>query len=552
MGFVQRLCLFLTHLVVFQSIKSNWQHIELKICTRESRDFIEDYLLSDPSLRRTMGCGSSTANAKIVPNKDSVTQRKETGLEASHFQQALVQQHNKENINDVYDINWDDSKALGSGATSTVRQCTNKLTKTVYALKTIELYRLPPEVVASLFEEVSIMRILDHPNVIKVIETFVDFKRLYIVMECCTGGELFDKLYEQPGDKFSESDAKDLATKMLSALNYLHENKIIHRDLKLENFIFTKMGGDGEIKLIDFGLSRSYLEGEHMKKVAGTSYYMAPEVLKGDYSAMADMWSFGVVVFMLLSGRCPFGGHSDNDIQQNVLRGRYVFKKPAWEGVSNEAKDFVTKLLVQKVDNRMTATEALDHPWIVGQAGDNGLSHALSEEGEDHLVQHMREFKKYSDLKRAALLAISFSLGEDEIGEIRKGFQQVDTHHNGVIGHEEFMEVMHKHGVMEDAECERIFQTIDQDHRGVIKYSEFLAACIDEKQYLDDRRVVEAFNRMDTDHTGTITKDNLREILGDDCTEEAIDRMMAQADFHNNGMIDLDEFRRIMKGETAT
>eukprot|EP00943_MAST-04B_sp_MAST-4B-sp1_P003108 g3108.t1 len=499
-----------------------------------------------------MGCTQS--NDKISPknsSSDSIANRKGTGKEASTMLQHLIKEHRKEKVDSVYDINWDDNQALGSGATSTVRIAINKTTKEKFALKTIELHRLPPAVVQSLFEEVNIMRVLDHPNIIKIIETFVDFKRLYIIMECCTGGELFDLLYEQPGAKFEEKKALALAIKMCSALNYLHQNKIIHRDLKLENFIFTRKGNDGEVKLIDFGLSKAYLEGEHMRKVAGTSYYMAPEVLRGDYSEEADMWSFGVVMFMLLSGRCPFGGHTDEQIQANVLRGKYVFKQDAWEGISNEAKDFIKKLLVQDFKKRMTAKEALDHAWMKGQSV-GGLDHKLSEDGEDHLVQHMKEYRKYSDLKRAALLAISFTLGEKTIQTLRNAFQEMDKDHTGVITHKEFNDILHKHGVMDDAECNRIFDSIDQDHHGVIKYTEFLAACVDESVYLEDKRVVEAFNRLDVDHTGKITKENLKSLLGDDVTSGALDRMIAEADFHHDGTIDLDEFRRMMKGETAT
>ena len=314
-----------------------------------------------------MGCAQS--NDKINPQakEDSIANRQGTGKEANTMLQHLIKEHRKEKVDSVYQINWDDNEALGSGATSTVRIAINKTTQEKYALKTIELHRLPPHIIQSLFEEVNIMRVLDHPNIIKIVETFVDYKRLYIIMECCTGGELFDLLYDQEGAKFQEKDALNLAIKMCSALNYLHENKIIHRDLKLENFIFTRKGPEGEIKLIDFGLSKAYLEGEHMRKVAGTSYYMAPEVLRGDYSEEADMWSFGVVVFMLLSGRCPFGGKDDEQIQANVLRGKYLFKKAAWEGVSNAAKDFINKLLVQDYKKRMTAKQALQHPWMKGK-----------------------------------------------------------------------------------------------------------------------------------------------------------------------------------------
>ena len=150
-----------------------------------------------------------------------------------------IKEHRKEKVDSVYQINWDDNEALGSGATSTVRIAINKTTQEKYALKTIELHRLPPHIIQSLFEEVNIMRVLDHPNIIKIVETFVDYKRLYIIMECCTGGELFDLLYDQEGAKFQEKDALNLAIKMCSALNYLHENKIIHRDLT-RKFYFYK------------------------------------------------------------------------------------------------------------------------------------------------------------------------------------------------------------------------------------------------------------------------------------------------------------------------
>jgi len=199
----------------------------------------------------------------------------------------------------------------------------------------------------------------------------------------------------------------------------------------------------------------------------------------------------------------------------------------------------------------MTAKEALDHAWMKGQSV-GGLDHKLSEDGEDHLVQHMKEYRKYSDLKRAALLAISFTLGETTIQTLRDAFQEMDKDHTGVISHKEFNDILHKHGVMDDAECNRIFDSIDQDHHGVIKYTEFLAACVDESVYLEDKRVVEAFNRLDVDHTGKITKENLKTLLGDDVTSAALDRMIAEADFHHDGMINLDEFRRMMKGETAT
>ena len=150
----------------------------------------------------------------------------------------------------------------------------------------------------------------------------MSFQTLHIVMELCTGGELFDLLYDQPECRFAEPECAKLAQKMLGAVNYLHSMDICHRDLKLENFIFSETYPAGEIKMIDFGFSKHYLAKEHMHQIVGTSYYIAPEVLAKNYTQKSDLWSLGVIFFMLLSGRCPFGGTNDFEIQENVRNGK--------------------------------------------------------------------------------------------------------------------------------------------------------------------------------------------------------------------------------------
>ena len=219
--------------------------------------------------------------------------QQQASAQASVFRQSLVRSHGKdESISSVYNLPHKDEKSavLGSGATSTVRIIEHKVTGTKYALKTIKLNRVAKAELKALFKEVEIMKKLDHPNIIRVVETFKDFNNLHIIMEMCTGGELFDKLYDQPKNRFEEKKCRELVIKMLSSLHYLHEAGIVHRDLKLENFIFTSKDSDAEIKLIDFGLSRGYLEGTHMRQFVGTPYYMAPEVIKGDYTSACDMW----------------------------------------------------------------------------------------------------------------------------------------------------------------------------------------------------------------------------------------------------------------------
>jgi calcium-dependent protein kinase len=502
-----------------------------------------------------MGCGASVgrevaANGIRVEERESVATRDASGLEASQLSQALVHSHNLKDIDEVYDVNWTVAGGLGKGASGFVRPCQHKITKEWYAVKTIDTYRMEPEIVDQLFEEVAIMKILDHPNCIKVIETFINFKRLHIVMERCTGGELFDRLYEQPNARFKEAAVKDIVVKMLSALSYLHANKIIHRDLKLENFLFTRPGEEGELKLIDFGLSRAYLEGEHMQRVAGTPYYMAPELLRGDYSEAVDMWSLGVIVYMLLSGQCPFGGSTTEEITNRVIQGNYVFPKSIWSDISEEAKNFISTLLVQNVNQRASATSAYGHAWIKGTSVNE--THELSEAKNAHIIQHMVEYRNYSELKRAALIAITFTLGEKEIAQMRKSFQAADKDNSGIVSNGEFVAVLKSHGIMDDEECQRIYESVDQSHSDTVTYTEYLAACIDEKQFLEDKRVIEAFHKLDLDNSGSITRENLKELFGDQCTDEAIDRILADADFSKNGVIDLDDFRKVLRGERAS
>ena len=206
-------------------------------------------------------------------------------------------------------------EALGDGGTAQVYKVTHNESGLQYAMKIVNLTKITDKSKKDmLLREIKLIKMLDHPNAVKVYEVFRRLNYIYIVMELCTGGELFDKLYEQPvqdGEKaprFVEADAQYLIKRMLGALNYLHSNNIAHRDLKLENFIFTSAETDAEIKLIDFGFSRQYLEKDaKMQEMVGTCYYLAPEVLKRDYTQASDLWSLGVVIYMMVTGSVPFG-----------------------------------------------------------------------------------------------------------------------------------------------------------------------------------------------------------------------------------------------------
>lgn len=454
-----------------------------------------------------------------------------------------------------------ESRAIGSGGTSEVRIVTHRVTKRRYACKSIKLLRVPPKMKKQLMAEIEIIRSLDHPNCIKVIEVFKQLDYLHIIMELCEGGELFDRLADSPGSKMKEVDAQYLVVKMLRALNYLHEHGIIHRDLKLENFIFTSKKKDADIKLIDFGYSRTYLEGEKMTSLVGTSFYIAPEVVEGDYTKAADLWSFGCVVYMLVTGELPIPGDTDSEIMHNVVRlvhnprkfGVIATKVPGVK-LSNECVDFINRLMDVDVNQRLTATQALEHPWITNQTLSGAqISKAESFSGTEEareVAKKVTTFKTYPDIKRAALVATAFYMDTSKIEELQDVFQSIDKDGNGVITYKEFSSALKNQ--LNDKELHEIFEAMDQDHTNKIKYSEFVAACVEERSFKEEEDLMLAFRKMDIDGDGVITKSELRTQLGDSFTDAAIDKIVQEADFGHDGSINKQEFLRAMRGEQVT
>mmetsp|Transcript_96330 Transcript_96330/g.132515 ORF Transcript_96330/g.132515 Transcript_96330/m.132515 type:complete len:232 (+) Transcript_96330:265-960(+) len=210
--------------------------------------------------------------------------------------------------------------------------------------------------------EINILMQLDHPNIIKLHETWETDRICFLVTELCEGGELFFHITKKK--HLTEQQAAMIMRQSFYALCYLHNNKICHRDIKPENFLLYKENDDSFIKLIDFGLAKRVCKNEVMNAPNGTPYYIAPEVLKGSYTTQCDNWSMGVVMFIMLSGKPPFGGKSNKEIIDNVLKGEYNFNHPVWSVISDEAKDLIKKLLDRQADMRLTSEEAYNHPWI--------------------------------------------------------------------------------------------------------------------------------------------------------------------------------------------
>ena len=296
----------------------------------------------------------------------------------------MVQEHETgRRYSDEYDES--SSHVLGSGMSGSVSTALSKRTGVKYAIKMLNIEAMGVDGMKELRKEIDAMRRLDHPNIVRIFETYEDEAegRIVMVLELCSGGELVNKLMLQPQNQgLSEQEAAKLVTKMLSALRHCHMNDVVHRDIKLDNFVYENEEADAELKLIDFGLSHVAQPGrvkdEMMKGRVGTLSYMAPEVLnRRPYTAACDMWSLGVVAFILLSGRRPFHSRDRHEKIERILHTEPNFASSSWKGVPPQAVDFVQRLLIKDPEHRMRAEEAMAHPWIVeskAAATDKGLA----------------------------------------------------------------------------------------------------------------------------------------------------------------------------------
>ena len=265
-------------------------------------------------------------------------------------------QFNKKKISQEYKIY---PIPLGSGAFGEVRKAKHHSSKQLRAIKIISTQNLSDFEKKKILKEILILKKIDHPNIVKIYEFFEDEGFIYIVMELITGGELFDKI--QIDDFFSEAKIREILRDLLRGVNYMHKESVVHRDLKLENVLFTE---DGVLKIVDFGTSRVFFRDETMDVINGTSYYVAPEVLKGDYDFKCDIWSCGVIFFIMLSGFPPFNGRNDEEILENVIKGKYRMSHKKFINISKSAKDLIKKMLTYSPKSRPTAEECLKHPFF--------------------------------------------------------------------------------------------------------------------------------------------------------------------------------------------
>lgn len=494
-----------------------------------------------------MGCNNSRNDTDendekkpvlSVDEKNALSNATKERRSNQHLLENMVHEEFDRDIDTVYHTKKTD--ILGSGLCGIVRICIHRQTKIKYALKTLDKKKVKDENLDKLKNEIRIMASLGHPNIVRLHECFETPDKIYLVMEVCTGGELLDRLHRQAEKRYTEKDACKLVHTMLGSIRYCHEHQIVHRDLKLENFLFESRLPDAELKLIDFGLSQHFKPAEVLSTPVGTPYYVAPEVLGGAYDAKCDVWAIGVIAYMLVSGSPPFYGTSDAETLRAVQEGVVLFNQKHFRGVNDSAKSFITECLTKNPIDRPSAEEAMRHDWfkiLVDTKDPVSLN----------IIDRLRGFESKSALHRLCMEVVAHSMTTEQIRNLRKEFKIMDTDQSGEISYDSLRQVMKTYSSITDEDVDLIFKNARSgwEHTGRINYHEFIAATISLSEINEDNMKL-AFEKM-SNRNGFITFDDIHDLLGKDATNEEVENMLLELGLDRHSQISYQQFESIMR-----
>uniref|UniRef100_A0A6P6FZF7 non-specific serine/threonine protein kinase n=1 Tax=Ziziphus jujuba TaxID=326968 RepID=A0A6P6FZF7_ZIZJJ len=443
---------------------------------------------------------------------------------------------------------YDLGRELGRGEFGITYLCTDVNTGEKFACKSISKKKLRTAVdIDDVRREVEIMKHLrKHPNIVTLKDTYEDDNAVHIVMELCEGGELFDRIVSR--GHYTERAAAAVMRTIVEVVQNCHKNGVMHRDLKPENFLFANKKETSPLKAIDFGLSVFFKPGERFNEIVGSPYYMAPEVLKRNYGPEVDVWSAGVILYILLCGVPPFWAETEQGVAQAIIRSLVDFKRDPWPRVSDNAKDLVKKMLEPDPNKRLTAQEVLDHPWL--QNAKKAPNVSLGET----VRARLKQFSVMNKLKKRALGVIAEHLSVEEVAGIKEAFQMMDNGNKGKINIEELRIGLHKLGQqIPDPDLQILMEAADVDRDGALNYGEFVAVSVHLRKMANDEHLHKAFSFFDLNQSGYIEIEELRSALNDEVdsnSEEVINAIMQDVDTDKDGRISYEEFVAMMKAGT--
>ncbi|XP_020878721.1 calcium-dependent protein kinase 22 isoform X3 [Arabidopsis lyrata subsp. lyrata] len=440
---------------------------------------------------------------------------------------------------------------LGKGNFGTTYLCKENSTGKSYACKSILKRTLSSEEEKEAVK--TEIQIMDHvsgePNIVQIKGSYEDKNSIHIVMEFCGGGELFDKIdaLVKSHSYYSEKDAAGIFRSIVNAVKICHSLDVVHRDLKPENFLFSSKDENAMLKAIDFGCSVYIKEGQTLERIVGSKYYIAPEVLEESYGKEIDIWSAGVILYILLSGVPPFQTGICNCVYSCIVdaeikEGRLDFESQPWPLITFKAKHLIGKMLTKNPKERISAADVLEHPWMKSEAPDQPIDNVV--------LSRMKQFRAMNKLKKLALKVIAEGLSEEEIKGLKTMFENMDTDKNGSITYEELKTGLNRHGSkLSETEVRQLMEAADVDGNGTIDYIEFISATMQRHRLERDEHLHKAFQHFDKDNSGYITKDELEIAMkehgmGDEANAKEI---ISEVDKNNDGKIDYEEFCTMMR-----
>ncbi|OVA02704.1 Protein kinase domain [Macleaya cordata] len=450
----------------------------------------------------------------------------------------------KEGIEEKYMVD----KELGRGEFGVTYLCIDRDTRELLACKSISKRKLRTAVdVEDVRREVEIMKHLPKDSsIVSFKEACEDENAVHLVMELCEGGELFDRIVAR--GHYTERAAAAVTRTIMDVVQLCHQHGVIHRDLKPENFLFANKKETSPLKAIDFGLSIFFKPGERFSEIVGSPYYMAPEVLKRNYGPEIDIWSAGVILYILLCGVPPFWAESEQGVAQAILRGLIDFKRDPWPNVSESAKNLVQQMLEPDPKIRLTAKQVLEHPWI------QNAKKAPNVPLGDVVKSRLKQFSMMNRFKRKALRVIADHLSIEEVEDIKETFKEMDTNNDGLVSVVELKAGLQKFATqLVDSEVQMLMEAVDTNGKGMLDYEEFLAVSLHLRRMANDEHLHKAFSYFDKDGNGYIELEELQDALMEDgatnCADVAND-IFQEVDTDKDGRISYDEFAAMMKTGT--
>ncbi|CAL9096890.1 unnamed protein product [Musa acuminata var. zebrina] len=435
-------------------------------------------------------------------------------------------------------------KELGRGQFGVTYLCTETATGAQYACKSVSKRKLATKSDREdIKREIQIMQHLTgQANIVEFKGAYEDRNSVNLVMELCAGGELFDRIIAK--GHYSERAAAAICRDIVNVVNICHFMGVMHRDLKPENFLLATNEEDAMLKATDFGLSVFIEEGKVYKDIVGSAYYIAPEVLKQRYGKEIDIWSAGVILYILLSGVPPFWAETERGIFDAILKGEIDFESAPWPSISSSAKDLVMKMLKQDPKKRITAAQVLQHPWMVegGEASDNPIDSAV--------LSRMKQFRAMNKMKKMALKVIAENLSEEEIKGLKQMFTNMDTDKSGTITYDELKTGLARLGSkLSEAEIKQLMDAADVDGNGSIDYIEFITATMHRHKLEREEHLYRAFQYFDKDRSGFITREELESAMKQHGVGDAdtIKEIISEVDADHDGRINYEEFCSMMR-----